>query len=420
MRRRARGKDGGGPGVVASSAASAASAAAVAAVAAVVVLAGCAAAPRSRAAGAVTPLSVRAVMWNPSNVPVGHVRAVADAGDVVAVFGDEGATVFSSGAPVAVDRSVKDWVDAATIRGADGSPRWIVGIDARGHLRYLRGLTSFEDVSARYALDGVRVLGATMLDGARTAFLLDGAIALADGRRVSRYATARPLFELSGGGGWCAGVSPDLVMMFDAARLAPRTYALPGAKSAAVGPDGHLYAATSRALYEAPPGGDLSLVYDALAHTLHGLAVSGREVWFADGGELGMVERGHVAETTGAKLPPDAKLSGSPSGDVWVIGGGRLQRFARADAQPASLAVTWTSAIAPVFARACASCHLPAGISGIDLSTAAAWQAERAAIDKRVLVDKTMPPEGHPISDADREAIRAWLNAGSSPPAGAR
>jgi len=389
-------------------------AASVAAVA--LVLAGCGAAPHSRAAGAVTPLSVRAVTWNPSNAPVGNVRAVADAGEVVAVFGDQGATVFSAGAPVAVDRSVKDWVDAATIRGADGSPRWIVGIDARGHLRYLHGMTSFEDVSARYALDGRRVVAATRIDGARAAFLLDGAIALADGREVSRYATAAPLFELAGGGGWCAGVSRDLVTMFDAARLAPRTYALPDVRSAAVGPDGRLYAATSRALYAAAPGGDLSLVYDAQGDTLHGLAVSGRDVWLADGSELATVEGRHVAETTGAKLAPDSRLSGSPSGDVWVIGGGRLQRFARAEAQPA-FAVTWRSAVAPVFARDCASCHLPDGVSGTDLSTADAWQAKRAAIERRVLVDQTMPPEGHPISDADRETIRAWLNAGSPPPA---
>ncbi|HEY6458624.1 MAG TPA: cytochrome c, partial [Polyangiaceae bacterium] len=100
----------------------------------------------------------------------------------------------------------------------------------------------------------------------------------------------------------------------------------------------------------------------------------------------------------------------SSSGDVWVLSGGSLQRFARVDPE-AALGARWSSSLAPVFARACATCHLPGGVSGTDLSSAEAWHSERAAIRRRVVDTRTMPPEGHELSDADRAAIRAWLEA---------
>jgi mono/diheme cytochrome c family protein len=367
---------------------------------------GCGAGPHTRGAGAVAPLAVRPVAWNPAGTPVGKVQAVADAGSVVAVFGDAGATVFSSGAAVATDRSVTAWVDARAIRGADGAARWIVGVDARGHLYYLRGLSSFEDVSARYGLDGRRVLSAAMLDPTHVGFLLDRQIAVADGRRVTLYPTA-PLATLFGNAGFGAGVGTDAVFLFDTAHLTSRTFPLRGVTRAAVGPDGRLYASTSRALYAATEQGDLALLYDAGGDTLHGLATSGDHVWFADGAELGIVQGDQVAETSGAHVAADARLAASPTGDGWVLSGGGLQRYARADAEP-SLSVRWSTTLSPIFARSCAGCHLPGGVSGTDLSTAEAWHSERPAIRDRVVVTKTMPPEGHPLSDADRDAIKAW------------
>jgi mono/diheme cytochrome c family protein len=179
---------------------------------------------------------------------------------------------------------------------------------------------------------------------------------------------------------------------------------------AAVGSDGRVYAATSRALYAMSPQGVLELVYDAEGETLHGLVASGDHVWFADGAELGVVDGDHVAETTGAKLTGDSALAPSPSGDVWVIAKGSLARFARTDPEPA-LANAWQGTLAPVFARSCSSCHLPSGPSGTDLSSAEAWQTERSAIRERVVVTKTMPPEGHVLSDADRAAIAGWVGS---------
>ena len=103
-----------------------------------------------------------------------------------------------------------------------------------------------------------------------------------------------------------------------------------------------------------------------------------------------------------------ARLASSPSGDVWVLAGGSLERFAQATPDPT---FAWSSTLAPIFARVCASCHGPNGVSGVDLSKAAEWDAERDAIRARVVESKTMPPEGHTLSDTDRASIAAWANA---------
>jgi hypothetical protein len=356
---------------------------------------------------------VRAIEWNPAAAPVGHVAAVADAGNVVAVLGDAGAAIFSSGALVATDRATTDWVSAQTVHGADGAARWILGIDARGRVHHLRGASVFEDVSARYGVEGKRVLGASMIDPDRAALLLDGAIAVADGRRVTLYGSPAPLASFAGGGGFAAGVgagaSAGAVVLLDP-RMAARTFELPGATAAALGPDGRLYATTRRALYASTARGDLALLYDAGADVLHGLVVSGSHVWLADGPELAVVDGDHVSESTGTGLAPDAHLAPSASGDVWVIAPTGVRRFAIAGHEP-PLRVAWSSTLGPIFARSCAGCHLPGGISGTDLSTPDAWQSLRSRIVERVVTSRTMPPEGHPLSDVDRTAIGSWAAA---------
>jgi hypothetical protein len=206
------------------------------------------------------------------------------------------------------------------------------------------------------------------------------------------------------------GVAPDGLRVVDGARRTMTFFPLPGATHAAIDPAGRLYATTPRAVYATDARGALVRIYEAEGDTLHGLVASGATVWFADGPELGVVDGARVAETTGARIAPDAALSPSSTGDVWVVSGGGLARYGRVAAAPTP-AVTWTQSLAPVFARACATCHRADGVSGIDLSTAGAWEAERSAIHERVIVSRSMPPEGHELSDADREAIRSWTEA---------
>ena len=152
-------------------------------------LAGCAGSPRARTASGVTPLQLRAVEWNPGHAPIPFVRAVADSGSNVVVFGDGAATVLSGGRVVAVDRSVPRWVSAGTLPAADGSGTWIVGVDGDGRVRRLFGKSALEPVSERFGLGGNHVIGVASLGGAVAGFRLADGIAVADGTALTRFAT---------------------------------------------------------------------------------------------------------------------------------------------------------------------------------------------------------------------------------------
>ena len=394
--------------------------AALVAVAALVALAaaGCGPAPHSRAAGAVATLAVRPVAWNAANAPIGKVGAVADNGDVVCVFADDGASIFAAGAVVSRDDRAKGWTTGDSIYATDGVARWIIGIDGAGHVQRLRAMSTFEDVTARYQLGAKRVHSATVVGPGRVGFLLDDEIALSDATHIAILASSR-FSMLAGGGGFSAGVTKDGVDMVNATNGFVTRFSLPGAVWAALDTKGRLYAATRRGVYAADGSGALSLVFDAGHDGIHGLVASGDRVWFADRGELGIVDGDHVAETSGANLASDAKLQASPTGDVWVIGGGKLARFTLPGealaTRPAPSSSAWAMTIAPVFARSCAGCHQPNGVAGVDLSTEAAWATKRPLIKDRVLVSRTMPPQGHGLSDADRAAIHGWIEGGAAP-----
>lgn len=372
-------------------------------------LAGCAASPHTRAGGGVTPLRVRAVEWNAGHAPLTGVRAVADGGGVAVAFADGAAAVIAGGAVVAVDRAVPRWTAAGTIPAADGTGSWIVGVDGGGKVLRLRGLRAFEPVSDRFGLAGERVLGVADLGGRSAAFRLADGVALVDGATVIRYASG-PLAGLAGGNGHLA-LGGATVRVLDAATHVVHAFALPGSPGAplfvAVSAAGKLFVATPGAVYAENERGDLALRFESAGGAIHGLAAAGERVWFADGGELGVLDgegaRARVRETRGAQVPEGATLSGSPSGDVWTLAGGALGRYAVDDAKG------WDDTAAPVFRRACASCHGRGGEAGVDLSNAQAWERARDRIRRRVVVDRTMPPAGRALSDADREAIRAFL-----------
>ncbi|WP_437286817.1 c-type cytochrome [Sorangium sp. So ce406] len=368
-----------------------------------VALAGCA----GQAAAPPQPLAVQPVAWPPS-ADLGPVRAVADDGRRVVLFHDGAAAVFVDGALARVERAPHRWVGAAALPAPDGHGTWIVGVDAEGRLLRLPGQGALEPVSDRYGLERAPVRAALGLGGAGAAFALDGEIAVADGATVTRYATG-PLATFAAGGGRVAFALGDGLRALDVAARALRSYPLPDgpAPLLAVTGAGRLLAATPAALYEEDAAGVLRLRLRASA-ALHGLAVSGDRVWFADGDELGVLDGTGARETRGARLPRGGKLIGSPSGDVWLLASGALRRFS---AGGGGAAPAWDD-LAPVVARACAPCHLPGGEGGVDLSTPAAWTTTtslRESIARRVLEERTMPPPGRALSEADRARIRAFL-----------
>jgi mono/diheme cytochrome c family protein len=373
--------------------------------------------------GAFTTFAARAVEWNPGKADVGRVVAIADAGDDVVLFGDEAATLFSSGARVAsVAGSARGWTCGAAIPAADGRGTWLVGVDTAGKLYRMRARGAVEPVGDRYGLGSERVRAVATLGGASVAFLLESGVAVADGHEVARIgdpeiARAR---AMAGGGGKIALLEADAVAKIDAKTHEARGFPLEGAKSVALDGRGRLYAATDGALYAEGDDGALALLYASEARTIQGLAAAGvgseAVVWMADGGDLGVVTGRKIAFTrAGMGAAKDLVLAGSPTGDVWVWEprasplpalAGAPRRFGQGE--PAD---GWTRDVRPVFARACAACHLPGGAAGVDLSTRAAWMAEKDEIARRVLSEKSMPPDGHPLGDADRATLRAWLGA---------
>ncbi|HWZ90156.1 MAG TPA: cytochrome c, partial [Polyangiaceae bacterium] len=243
--------------------------------------------------------------------------------------------------------------------------------------------------------------------GALVAFLLTQSIAVADGATVGRY-RAPQFSTLIGGGGYGAGLVGSEPYVFDPSSLSARSYGLLSVKHIALGLDGWLYAATPRAIYVGAPGGDLSLAYDAQSNTIHQIVTSRDAVWFTEGRELGVVTKDRVLETRTQPVAPDTVLLPTASSDIWALAGGSLQRFSNIVAAP-DRAAAWATAIGPIFAHSCAECHVPNGVSGIDLSTVEAWESDRSAIRERVIETRTMPPQGHELSPAERAAIGAWL-----------
>lgn len=377
--------------------------------------AACGGAPRE-AAAPVRGAAPRVVAWNPTHASVGNVRAVAEDGDVLAVFADDGVTVFRGGAPIAHDAAAHDWVDATTVFSPGNATHAIVGIDRKGRIFGLRALSKLEDVTDRYGVGAASVRGAAMVAGSGGArplvgFALDRGFALADGTKLTRYA-GDSFSSFAGGGTYAAGIAGDSVVLVDSGKSTQQSFPLAGARFVALTDAGDLFAATASAVYT-KKGDALVLAYEAPTPSIHGLVASGANVWIADGTSLDAIENGRLVVLQTDAIAPNATLASSPSGDVWVFAKGSLDRFSRSGSA-SSAAVRpgdWSASIAPVFARSCAACHLPGGVSGTDLSTADAWKAEKKAISARVLESRTMPPAGHPLDDADRAAIRAWVEA---------
>ncbi len=369
----------------------------------------CAATARyRRGGGTVGELAVRRVEWNPTRARIDRIEAVAEAGDRTAIFSAGAATVFRGGAVLAVDREVASWgAGAAAIPAGDGNGDWLVGIDDRGEPRRLRADARFERVGARFGLDGARVAEVRATGGAGIAFLLENEIAFSDGAQLRRFPVAAAR-SLAGGGGRAAVVDGAGVQLFDPAQGTTRRFAIDGARFAELDGNGRLYVATARAIYAQDRTGALALAYLAGDDAIHDLAVAGSRVWFADGDELGAIDGERIRVTRGAPIDRSATLTGSPSGDAWVLSRGGLTRYTVDDAALGPLA-QWEQTVGPVFARACAECHRPGGSAGIDLSTLESWEGRRALLRERVIARRSMPPAGHTLDEADRAALGRWL-----------
>jgi mono/diheme cytochrome c family protein len=296
----------------------------------------------------------------------------------------------------------RPWVKAALLPAADGRGTWAVGLDREGRLWRVRPGAGLEEISDRYALDRERIHDVAAAGGRLVAFLLEGSVAVADGRRVVRYPAAGAR-GVVGGGRTLAVVFADRIETLDLTKDVPARHSY-GIRALAAGVDarGTLHAATGKGVYRAENGA-LRLVYGA-ADRIRWLTVAGPRAWFADGATLLALDDG-VAIAQGAPAPDDPVAAGD--GGLWLVDRGRPTRIVPSQATAAE--ERWAQLVRPIFTTTCGECHRPDGKSGVDLSTASAWLGARDEIRERVVVRRTMPPSGRAMSEEDRATIAAWV-----------
>lgn len=74
----------------------------------------------------------------------------------------------------------------------------------------------------------------------------------------------------------------------------------------------------------------------------------------------------------------------------------------------------FTNDVMPIITKYCAtpSCHNSTGAGGVVLTTYDQIKAKLDRVKQRVLVDKTMPPNGA-LTTSELSIIQCWINAGA-------
>jgi len=360
--------------------------------------------PQSRVSRELEPLSLHAIDWNAAKEDLGVVSAIAEDDEELVLFGSKGATLMAGGAVQGVIGGATKWSYAGIIPAADGVGDWMVGVAEDGHVYRVRAQTTLEDVSGRYGLSADRVRSVVGIDSKSVAFGFEGGLAIADGTNVTRYEGPKSGL-LSGGSGRLAWIDDGAVFVLTLADRKVRSFALASASGVAIDAAGRVVVTADRSLW-IEQNGVLSLRWTADA-AFGSIATAGPRVWMTVGSELAVVTGEALAKSTGAAIEAGAHVSGTTAGDLWIIAPSSVRKVS--GSAPSEALADWEATIKPIYAKVCASCHAPGGAAGSDLSNYEAWIARRDAIEKRVLVDQTMPPRGTAFTDGERGAVRDWL-----------
>lgn len=345
-------------------------------------------------------LSLHAVDWNAAKAEVGAVNAIAEDEEELVLFGARGATLMAGGAVRGVIAGPGAWNDAAIVPAADGIGDWTIGVTDAGAVLRVRG-DVLEDVSGRWGLTGVKVRSVVGIDRASVAFGFEGGLAIADGTRVTRYPGPKS-GALAGGGGKLAWIDGGVSVLGSADRKV-RTFAVASATGVVVDATGRVVVAAERGLWVEHEGSlRLRWTFDA---PIGAMTTAGARVWMTVGSELAVLGGDALSVSAGANVASDARLRGTHQGQVWVLATSGVRKLA--GAAPSEALADWQATMQPIYARVCSSCHDPG--SGADLSTLEGWRQRRDEIEQRVVIDRTMPPPSKPFSEADRDAIRRWV-----------
>lgn len=362
-------------------------------------------------------LVVESLDWNPGAVATGEVSAVVESGPRVLVLGGRGALILADGMVIATDETITDWRSAAAIPAPDGSGEWLVGVSGAGTVFRLAEGGPARPIGDRYGVDRDHVRAVVSLGQGLVGFAQADAIAIADGANVERHPGT--FLAPAGGGGRVAAVVGEQVRVLDPVAATERRYDLPGAVAAAFDCKGRLAAVTSDALYLERHPGVLEHAWESQA-PIDALASSGCRLWIAAGGRLHGGRDGEVSAATSNPTPDAATLAsgcrllGSPTGDVWTLCDGHLNRITVVENSDES---RWERTVRPVQVRVCAACHgasdVSRGAAMLDLSTYQGWADRRARI--AMVIDgptPRMPPSGsgYVLTAEEKTAILEWAN----------
>lgn len=342
-----------------------------------------------------------------------HADQVVSLGDITYALGSQLAIARGDNVStfVAVDCGgpcpARVWTSAAAVDALDGDGKWIVATRFDGTLWHVRLDGELDPIASRFGIgDAARepvraVAGA----GSTVAVLLDHALVVTtDGHHVTRFTLDTPYQRLAAARDRVALASESAIEVWDLAAAKRQSFHVEHAMPA------FLAAETQDSRLVATAPGQVWIERDAKLQPLDAggvtaAAVAGTRVWIEVGKRLFIVSDRAALDTTVASAGNEP-LFGAPNGDVW-IGAAGLRRYALGQSEGGDQ--DWRTKVQPIFQKVCAHCHLPGGDAGVDLSTAESWAAERAQIKDRVLVDKTMPPAGTDLDEADRATLAGYL-----------
>jgi len=364
-------------------------------------------------------LAMLPIEWNETPLGSAKVVAVAEHDDDIALFGDTGVALWSSGSSQGKDSSVRAWRSSAVVPALGFPGRWLLGVDEEGKVYRLRIVAaqtlSLEDVSARYKLAGKKVLEVVSLGGAQVGFALDGRLAISDGVTLREYELS--VRGLVGGSGQAAGLWEDQVVLFDSKTESLTKLDLPGVTHVAFDGQNQLWAATREALFQLQDG-VFRLVHRVDGEeAVRGLSLSSSGLWVLFAQTVGLVRDGQlllapIPSGVTMSAQESLRLLGSLSGDAWLLGDSQVLRVGEQSGGGQDF-VLWRKNMQPVFERLCQSCHLPSGSAHLDLSTHSIWARSRNVLGQRVVegMPTPMPPVGTGTLTADERAqVAAWVS----------
>jgi hypothetical protein len=358
-------------------------------------------------------------------LPAGRVDQIVEQGDAVYVFERERIAIVRGGTvatviqipivPATEIRPAQIWTSAASIPALDGDGRWVVATRWDGALVRVTASGELERIDDRFQPRASEKIALVRGASSTIALGLEHALAVStDAKHVSRYAVTG---ELAVGKDRLALATTTGIELWDLPHATRVTFAVRGHPGFLASRLGHprLVVIGDAAVWVENASKLVRIDAPHPAKTFSAV-ISGDRLWARAADQLYVLDGDHFTRTS-ITVPALAELLGSPSGDVWLNkrtmtyggpSGVALERYsiARTLEDP-----RWQTAVAPVFSRVCSHCHLPGGSADLDLSTAAAWAANRDEIADRVMVSRTMPPAGTTLSDADLQAVAGWLDA---------